>query len=343
MTAPGRVAGGLEGATRSFVAGRPVVLVDDRGGGGSLVVAADRIDRRAMAFVVRHTSGFVCVALTGDDCDRLALPPMVRDHGHPGPAFTVTVDAADGITTGISAADRAHTARLLAAPATVPDALTRPGHVAGVRAADGGVLTEPGPAEGAVDLARLAGCRPAGVLAQIVRADGRTADAADLAAFGAVHGLDVVTTAELVEHRRRSETLVEAAARCRMPTRHGDFTAVGYRSHPDGGEHLALVAGDVAGRSDVLVHLHDECLCGDVLGSRDCPCRSELEEALAAVAGHGCGVVLYRRPPGGLFGHPPDVGGPAPGRALLDAVLTDLGVRTWRPVIPATRAAGAAS
>ena len=342
MTAPGWVAGGLDRATRSLVAGRPVVLVDDRGGGGSLVVAADRVDRRAMAFVVRHTCGFVCVALTVDDCDRLGLGPMVRG-GRAGPAFTVTVDAADGITTGISAADRAHTARLLAAPATAPDALTRPGHVAGVRAAEGGVLTEPGPAEAAVDLARLAGCRPAGVLAQIVRADGRTADVADLAAFGAVHGLDVVTIAELVEHRRRSETLVEAVVRCRMPTRHGEFAAVGYRSHPDGGEHLALVAGDVAGRADVLVHLHDECLCGDVLGSRDCPCRSELDAALAAVAGHGCGVVLYRRSPGGLFGHPPVVGGPEPGRALLDAVLADLGVRTWRPVIPATRAAGAAS
>ncbi|SFN51293.1 3,4-dihydroxy 2-butanone 4-phosphate synthase / GTP cyclohydrolase II [Pseudonocardia ammonioxydans] len=374
MTAPGRVAGGPDRAAASLAAGRPVLVIADHTGhadradhtghaertghadraghidstgdtdrvGGALVVAADRVDRRSMAFVVRHTSGFVCVALTGYDCDRLGLPPMAGAGGRP--ALTVTVDAATGITTGISAADRARTARLLAGAATAPGDLTRPGHVAGVRAAAGGVLAEPGTAEAAVDLARLAGCRPAAVYAQLVRDDGATAGPQDLAAFAAAHELDVVTVGELVEHRRRTEVLVEAVARCRMPTRHGEFTAVGYRSHPDGGEHLVLVAGPVSGRSDVLVHGHEECLCGDVLGSRACRCGSELDAALAAVAEHGCGVVLYRRSAAGLLGHAPSAPSAAgAGRVLLDAVLTDLGVRSWRPALPAAGAAGAAS
>ncbi len=340
MTAPGRTAGGLDRTVLSLAAGRVVVLVDGRGG-GSLVVAADRVDRRSMAFVVRHTSGFVCVALDGYDCDRLGLPSMAGAGRRP--VLTVTVDAAAGITTGISAADRARTARVLADAATAPRDLTRPGHVVGVRTADGGVLAEPGTAEAAVDLARLAGCRPAGVYAQLVRADGATAGPDDLAAFAAAHGLDTVSTDEVVEHRRRTELSVEAVARCRMPTRHGEFTAVGYRSHPDGGEHLALVAGAVSGRSDVPVHGHEECLCGDVLGSRACACRAELDAALAAVVAHGCGVVLYRRRSGGVFGHAPSVGGTGPGRVLLDAVLTDLGARSWRPVLPATGTAEAAS
>jgi 3,4-dihydroxy 2-butanone 4-phosphate synthase/GTP cyclohydrolase II len=365
-TAGGAADAAVRGALAAVAAGRPVVVVDDedRENEGDLVLAAECATPELMTFVVRHTSGFVCVALPGAECDRLSLPPMSRSSADRfGTAYTVTVDAVSGTTTGISAADRATTARVLADPASGARDLRRPGHVVGLRARDGGVLRRRGHTEAAVDLARLAGRRPAGVLCEIVRPDGEMARRPELAAFAAEHGLDLITIGQLAAYRRRTERLVERVTSTRLPTGHGEFTAVGYRDLLTGGEHVALVAGDVAGRPDVPVHVHAECLCGDVLGSLRCPCRAELQAALAAVSRAGRGVLVYVRAPeraGGLLdtlrayevqdagqvgqlrAHRPGRAGAAEdGPGVADAVLADLGVRSTRPTVAA--ADGAAS
>jgi 3,4-dihydroxy 2-butanone 4-phosphate synthase/GTP cyclohydrolase II len=349
-------------AIGEVAAGRAVVVVDDedRENEGDLVFAAELASTELMTFLVRHTSGFACVALPGAECDRLGLPPMgTGGQDRFGTAYTVTVDAAEGITTGISAADRATTARLLADPATRPRDLRRPGHVVGLRTRAGGVLRRPGHTEATVDLCRLAGLRPAGVLCEIVRPDGAMARRPDLTAFAAEHALQVITIADLVRHRWRTDRLVERVTCTRMPTVHGEFRAVGYRDLVDGGEHVALVAGDVAGGVDVPAYVHAQCLCGDVFGSLRCACRAELQAALGAVAAAEAGVVVYVRRPeptgsllevlrgyerqdagagAGAPGHGPDAAA-----ALARAVLADLGIRSWRPAVAAAEAAEAAS
>jgi 3,4-dihydroxy 2-butanone 4-phosphate synthase/GTP cyclohydrolase II len=288
----------VERAIAEIAAGRAVVVVDDeeRENEGDLIIAAELATPELIAFMVRHTSGFVCVSLTESDCDRLELPPMYRvNQDRRGTAYTVTVDAAHGVTTGISAADRARTIRLLGNPDTTPVELCRPGHVVPLRAKPGGVLRRPGHTEAAVDLARLAGLHQAGALCELVNDDGTMMRLPDLTAFAATHDLALVSIADLIAYRRRTEIMVERAAETRLPTEAGVFRAVGYRSSFDGTEHIALVYGEIGDGLDVLVRVHSECLTGDVLGSLRCDCGAQLRAAMHRVAQEGRGIILYMR------------------------------------------------
>ncbi|MGC4888477.1 bifunctional 3,4-dihydroxy-2-butanone-4-phosphate synthase/GTP cyclohydrolase II [Micromonospora sp. NBC_01392] len=290
--------GSIEQAVADVAAGRPVVVVDDEGreNEGDLIFAAELATPELVAFMVRHTSGYICVPLTEAECDRLDLPPMHHtNQDRRGTAYTVTVDAREGVSTGISAADRSHTIRLLADAGTDPTDLARPGHVVPLRARAGGVLRRPGHTEAAVDLTRLAGLRPAGVLCELVNDDGTMMRVPDLEKFCAEHGLTLITIADLIAYRRRTEKQVELAAEARMPTPYGVFTALGYRAEHDPAEHVALVFGDLGDGRDVLVRVHSECLTGDVFGSLRCDCGPQLQAALARVAREGRGVVLYVR------------------------------------------------
>ncbi|MEU4807277.1 bifunctional 3,4-dihydroxy-2-butanone-4-phosphate synthase/GTP cyclohydrolase II [Actinosynnema sp. NPDC023587] len=290
----------IERAIAAVAEGRAVVVVDDedRENEGDLIFAAEKATPELLAFMVRYTSGYVCVALVEADCERLDLPPMYHtNQDQRGTAYTVTVDAREGVSTGISAADRAHTMRLLADPSSDAKDFSRPGHVVPLRARDGGVLRRPGHTEAAVDLARLAGLAPAGVLCEIVsqKDEGDMARRDELEVFAADHDLVLITIADLIAYRRRVETQVERVAEARIPTAHGTFTAVGYDSKLDGVEHVALVCGDLGDGEDVLVRVHSECLTGDVFGSLRCDCGPQLDAALEAVAAQGRGVVLYMR------------------------------------------------
>jgi 3,4-dihydroxy 2-butanone 4-phosphate synthase / GTP cyclohydrolase II len=298
----------IERAVADLRAGKAVVVVDDedRENEGDLIFAAEMATPELVSFMRRYTSGYICVALTEPECDRLDLPPMHHTNADSfRTAFTVTVDAKAGITTGISAADRAHTIRLLADPAAGPADLVRPGHVLPLRAKDGGVLRRPGHTEAAVDLARLAGMSAAGALCEIVsqKDEGDMARGDELRVFAEDHDLTLITIADLIAYRRRFEKHVVRVAQARIPTPHGDFVAYGFDSLLDGIEHIALVRGDVAGLDgvsgdngeDVLVRVHSECLTGDVFGSLRCDCGPQLDAALAAVAEEGRGVVLYMR------------------------------------------------
>jgi 3,4-dihydroxy 2-butanone 4-phosphate synthase / GTP cyclohydrolase II len=290
--------GTIEAAVADLAAGRPVVVVDDadRENEGDLVFAAEHATPDLVAFMVRHTSGYICVPLPEPECDRLDLPPMVHtNQDRLGTAYAVTVDAREGITTGISAADRAHTIRLLADPTTRPVDLARPGHVVPLRARAGGVLRRAGHTEAAVDLTRLAGLRPAGVICELVNDDGTMMRVPDHERFCAEHGLTLISIADLIGYRRRTEKQVERVVETRLPTPYGIFQAVGYRAEYDSAEHVALVYGDLAEGQDVLVRVHSECLTGDVFGSLRCDCGPQLHAALARVAQEGRGVVLYVR------------------------------------------------
>lgn len=285
-------------AVADIAVGRPVVVIDDadRENEGDLIFAAELATPELVAFMVRYTSGYICVPLIESECDRLDLPPMHHtNQDRRGTAYTVTVDAREGISTGISAADRSHTIRLLADPDTGPTDLARPGHVVPLRARDGGVLRRPGHTEAAIDLIRLAGLRPAGVLCELVNDDGTMMRVPDLEKFSVEHSLTLITIADLIAHRRRTEKQVELVADARMPTAYGVFRALGYRSEHDSAEHMALVLGDLGKGQDVLVRVHSECLTGDVFGSLRCDCGPQLNAALARVAQEGRGVVLYVR------------------------------------------------
>jgi 3,4-dihydroxy 2-butanone 4-phosphate synthase/GTP cyclohydrolase II len=293
----GRV-GPIEQAIADVAAGRPVIVVDDedRENEGDLIFAAQLATPDLLAFMVRYTSGYICAPLTEADCDRLDLPPMYHtNQDRRGTAYTVTVDAREGVGTGISAADRAHTIALLADPATTPADLARPGHVVPLRARSGGVLRRPGHTEAAVDLAVLAGLRPAGVLCELVNDDGTMMRLPDLERFSAEHGLTLVTIAGLIAFRRHHERQVDRIAEARIPTPYGEYRAVGYRAAHDPVEHIALVYGDLGDGRDVLVRVHSECLTGDVFGSLRCDCGPQLQAALARIAAEGRGVVLYVR------------------------------------------------
>lgn len=288
----------IETAIAEVKAGRAVVVVDDedRENEGDLIFAAELATPELVAFTVRHTSGYICAPLPESEADRLDLPPQWHtNQDRRGTAYTVTVDAREGVSTGISAADRAHTIRLLADPATRPSDLSRPGHVVPLRAKSGGVLRRPGHTEAAVDLATLAGLRPAGVLCELVNDDGTMMRLPQLKEFAAEHGLAIISIADLIEYRRRTERLVERIAGARLPTEFGVFTAVGYRATNDNTEHIALVYGDIAEGRDVLVRVHSECLTGDVFASLRCDCGPQLQAALKRVADEGRGVVLYMR------------------------------------------------
>jgi 3,4-dihydroxy 2-butanone 4-phosphate synthase/GTP cyclohydrolase II len=300
----------VESAIEAYAAGRAVVVVDDedRENEGDLIAPAGMLTPELTAFFVRHTSGYLCVALEQDAARRLQLPPMARENQDPRrTAYTVTVDASAGITTGISARDRAHTIRLLADPSTRASDLSRPGHVVPLIARPGGVLERQGHTEAAVDLAKAAGLAPAGVLCEIVSELDPTgmARGPELREFSDRHGLPMISIADLVAHRTAlaaaaadaadEEVTVERVADARLPLAAGMFRAVGYRSVVDGREHVALVMGDVTDAADVLTRVHSECLTGDVLGSQRCDCGPQLEESLRAVARQGRGVVVYLR------------------------------------------------
>ena len=291
----------VEAALAAIAAGQPIIVVDDadRENEGDLIFAAEKATPELVAFMVRYSSGYVCVALTGQDCDRLDLPPMTaRNQDVRATAYTVTVDAATG-GTGISAADRAETVRRLALADTTATDFTRPGHVVPLRARDGGVLVRAGHTEAAVDLAKLAGLRPAGVLCEIVSEEDPTgmARCPELRRFADKHGLKMISIAQLIQWRRSNESLIERIVETQLPTDFGTFTAVGYRSLVDGIEHVALVVGDPASHNseNVLVRVHSECLTGDVFGSRRCDCGQQLHASMKAVQEAGRGVVLYMR------------------------------------------------
>ena len=290
----------IERAVADIAAGKAVVVVDDedRENEGDLIFAAEKATPELVAFMVRYTSGYLCVPLTSEDCDRLGLPPMYStNQDKHGTAYTVTVDAREGIGTGISASDRAATMRLLADATSTAHDFTRPGHVVPLRAKEGGVLRRPGHTEAAVDLARMADLRPAGVICEIVsqKDPGAMAQTEELRIFADEHDLALISIADMIAWRRKHEKHVRRIAEARIPTRHGAFKAVGYQSIYDDVEHVALVRGDLGEGEDVLVRVHSECLTGDVFGSLRCDCGPQLDAALDMVAQEGRGVVLYMR------------------------------------------------
>lgn len=288
----------VEAALDELRNGRGVVVFDDseRENEGDLIYAAEHMTAEQMAFVIRHTSGLVCVGMDGDRLDELDLPPMVEAASDPrGTAFSVSVDLKGVTTTGISAADRAITSRALATPLVGGDQFSKPGHVFPLRARPGGVLQRAGHTEAAVDLCRMAGLQPAGVLAEITNADGTMARMPDLVEFAREHGMVLLSVGDLVRFRMSRETLVNCTATAVVPTPHGVFRASTYRSEVDGTEHVAFVHGNPGGHPDVLVRVHSECLTGDVFGARRCDCGEQLQLALRKIADEGAGVVIYLR------------------------------------------------
>jgi 3,4-dihydroxy 2-butanone 4-phosphate synthase / GTP cyclohydrolase II len=288
----------IENAIAAVARGEIVIVVDDadRENEGDLIMAAESMTPEKMAFMIRHTSGVICMPVEGPRLDELRLPLMVADNTESQrTAFTVSVDARAGTTTGISAADRSTTVHALLDAATKPEDLARPGHIFPLRYRDGGVLKRAGHTEAAVDLARLAGMQPAGVLAEVVNDDGTMARMPRLEEFAAEHGLQLISIADLIRYRRHSEKLVRRVSEARIPTRHGDFTGFVFESLLDGTEHMAFVKGEVAGQENVLVRVHSECLTGDVFGSMRCDCGLQLDAAMELIAREGTGVVVYLR------------------------------------------------
>jgi 3,4-dihydroxy 2-butanone 4-phosphate synthase/GTP cyclohydrolase II len=286
----------VEAAIAALVDGRAIVVVDDedRENEGDLIFAASAATADLVGFMIRHTSGYICVGMSGHDLDRLGLPPMTAvNEDRKGTAYAVSVDARDVESTGISALDRARTIKVLSDSATEPWELTRPGHVMPLRAVPGGVLRRAGHTEAAVDLARMAGLSASGALCELVNDDGTMMRAPQCRAFADEHGLVMISIADLIRFRRRTESLVERVAKTRLPTEFGEFTAYGYRSDSDDSEHIALVAGEIGDGQDILVRVHSECLTGDVFGSFRCDCGPQLHASLRRVAAEGRGVVLY--------------------------------------------------
>ena len=286
-------------AIADIAAGRPVVVIDDadRENEGDIIFAASKATPELLTFMIRYTSGVICAPMPGEMLDRLQLPLMTTQNAERmRTAYTISVDARDGVTTGISAADRARTIRTLADSATEPYEIVRPGHVFPLRYAPGGVLRRRGHTEAAVDLARLAGLTPAGVLAEIVNDDGTMARLPELRKFADDHDLALISIEQLISYRRQHERIVSRVVETRLPNQFGEWRAVGYLNTVDGTEHLALVLGDLtAPGQDPLVRMHSECLTGDVFGSRRCDCGAQLDAAMAAIADEGRGVVLYLR------------------------------------------------
>jgi 3,4-dihydroxy 2-butanone 4-phosphate synthase/GTP cyclohydrolase II len=290
--------GKVEQAIADIRAGKLVIVADDedRENEGDLIGAADQVTPDMINFMATHGRGLICLTLIPERCQALGLPPMAEQNTEAyETAFTVSIDAAArfGVTTGISAADRAATIRVAIDPATVPSDLRRPGHVFPLRARPGGVLQRVGQTEASVDLARLAGLYPAGVICEILSTDGTMARRPELERFAAHHGLTFITVAQLVEYRLATERLVHRIAEARLPTPFGEFRIIGYRNDVDAAEHVALVYGDVQGEPGVLVRMHSKCLTGDVFGSTRCDCGWQLHSAMRMIAQEGRGVVVY--------------------------------------------------
>ena len=286
----------IEDGIEEIAGGRMLIVVDDedRENEGDLVMAADKVTPDAVNFMARFGRGLICMPLTGERLDALGIPPMADENtSEQGTAFHCSIGAKGKITTGISAADRAETVRTAIDADTRPEDISMPGHVFPLRARPGGVLERAGHTEAAVDLARLAGLTPAGVICEIMNDDGTMARRPQLEAFAVDHGLKMITVADLIGYRRRTERLVERDSKVVLPTRFGRFTGYGYRSLVDDRTHMALVVGDVSGKEDVLVRVHSECLTGDVFHSLRCDCGAQLEEAMRRVQEEGQGVILY--------------------------------------------------
>lgn len=291
----------IEEAIRRYARGEMLILVDDenRENEGDLVMAAEHVTPEAINFMVTFGRGLVCTPITEERARELGLTPMCADNtAVHGTHFTVSVDARSGISTGISAFDRARTIELLIEETTRPDDLARPGHIFPLIARDGGVLRRAGHTEATVDLARLAALKPAAVLCEIMNEDGTMARLPELEAFAARHGLVIANIADLIAYRKHTERLVRREATADLPTKYGDFRIMSYTSPMEDEEHVALVCGDVAGKENVLVRVHSECLTGDVFGSRRCDCGAQLERALQMITKEGLGVVVYMRQEG---------------------------------------------
>jgi 3,4-dihydroxy 2-butanone 4-phosphate synthase/GTP cyclohydrolase II len=301
-------------STESIIAdirrGKMVIVVDDedRENEGDLIMAGQHATPAAVNFMARFGRGLICVPTTSERLEQLGIGRMVRENRESFRTdFQVSVDAARGVTTGISAADRAKTIQIMASPTAVPEDLVQPGHVFPLRARPGGVLQRAGHTEAAVDLATLAHCRPIGVLCEILNDDGTMARLPQLKKFAKKHRLKICSIADLIQFRRTSEKLVEPVEVVKMPTDYGDFDLHLYRSKVDGQHHVALVRGDVAGRKNVLVRVHSECLTGDVFGSRRCDCGPQLHQAMRQIAAAGHGVIVYMRQEGRGIGFAPKI------------------------------------
>jgi len=291
----------IDEAIKDIKAGKFVIVVDDeaRENEGDLVLAAEKVTPEAVNFMAQHARGLICLPITGERLDELEIPLMVNNNTSEFcTAFTVSVEAKHRVTTGISAYDRAETIKAVVDPATKPEDITRPGHVFPLRARDGGVLVRAGHTEAIIDLARLAGLYPAGVICEIMSEDGSMARLPQLEVMSQKHGIKIITIADLIAYRRRYEKLVSRVAEAKLPTRYGEFIAIAYKSDIDADEHLALVLGDVATRKPVLARVHSECLTGDVFGSLRCDCGEQVMLALERIAQEGRGVLLYMRQEG---------------------------------------------
>jgi 3,4-dihydroxy 2-butanone 4-phosphate synthase / GTP cyclohydrolase II len=286
----------IEEAIEEIREGRMVVVCDDedRENEGDLTMAAQFVTPEAINFMATHGRGLICLALTGDRCDELGLDLMAAKNESPfQTAFTVSIEAREGITTGISAHDRAHTVQVAIDPSSRPQDLVQPGHIFPLKAKEGGVLERTGQTEAAVDLARLAGLNPSGVICEVMNDDGTMARVPDLELYCQKHALKMVTVADLIAYRRRNDKLIERVVEAGLPTKFGDFNVVGFRSLVDDKHHVAMVKGEIDGQEDVLVRVHSECLTGDVFHSLRCDCGQQLEDALARIEAEGRGVLLY--------------------------------------------------
>ena len=300
----------IESVVRDLEAGRMVIVVDDadRENEGDLIIAAQHATPAAVNFMAKHGRGLICVPTTGERLQQLGVERMVVQNRETFRTdFQVSVDAADGISSGISAADRARTIQVMADPTAVPGDLVQPGHVFPLRAKPGGVLQRAGHTEAAVDLVRLAGCRPIGVICEIMSDDGSMARLPELIKFSRKHKLKLCTIESLIKYRREREKLVERIESVRMPTEYGDFELILYHSKVDAQHHLALVKGEVAGKKNVLVRVHSECLTGDVFGSRRCDCGPQLQQAMRQISEAGLGVIVYMRQEGRGIGLAPKI------------------------------------
>ena len=291
----------IDEAIKDIKSGKFVIVVDDeaRENEGDLVLAAEKVTPEAVNFMAQHARGLICLPITGERLDELEIPLMVNNNTSEFcTAFTVSIEAKHRVTTGISVQDRAETIKAVVDPATKPEDIARPGHVFPLRARDGGVLVRAGHTEAIIDLARLAGLYPAGVICEIMSEDGSMARLPQLEVMSQKHSIKIITIADLIAYRRRYEKLVHRVAEAKLPTRYGEFIAIAYKSDIDADEHLALVLGDIATRKPVLARVHSECLTGDVFGSLRCDCGEQVMFALERIAQEGRGVLLYMRQEG---------------------------------------------